>query len=55
MHQAKKEAEANQELLTENYLELQQIMAMGNTTKVYFGPKLPGFYVDRSSAVETRN
>ena len=41
--QATKEAEANSELLTESYLELQQIMAMGNTSKVYFGPQLPSF------------
>lgn len=53
-YRATKEAEANGELLTEQYLELQQILAMGNTTKVYFGPKLPGFYVDRSSTPAPR-
>ena len=52
--QATKEAEANNELLTDQYLELQQIIAMGNSSKVYFGNSLPSFYVDRSSTPAPR-
>lgn len=53
-YRATKEAEANNELLTDQYLELQQIIAMGNSSKVYFGNSLPSFYVDRSSTPAPR-
>ena len=42
-------AEANKRRLTPEYLQLVQIQAMANATKVYFGEKLPSMYVDRTS------
>ncbi|CAM9363392.1 unnamed protein product [Ectocarpus sp. 8 AP-2014] len=41
-----KEAESNDRLLTDNFLEYSRILSMGNTSKVYFGEKLPGVFVD---------
>lgn len=41
-------AKANQDLLTPEYLQLRHIEAMGNTSKVFFGERLPSFYVDKS-------
>eukprot|EP00752_Nemacystus_decipiens_P010369 g9239.t1 len=41
-----KEADSNDRLLTDNFLEYSRILSMGNTSKVYFGEKLPGVFVD---------
>jgi len=43
-----KEAEANQALLTENYLNYMHILALSNNTKVYFGDKIPNMYIDKT-------
>lgn len=48
-YRAEKESEANQQLLTPEYLQLQHILAVGNNSKVFFGPSIPSMYVDRSS------
>lgn len=44
-----KEAEANEKLLTAEYLEYMHILAMSNNTKVYFGDKIPNMYIDKTS------
>ncbi|CAN0414144.1 unnamed protein product [Pylaiella littoralis] len=41
-----KEADSNDRLLTDSFLEYSRILSMGNTSKVYFGEKLPGVFVD---------
>jgi len=42
-----KEAEANQALLTQAYLEYMNILSVANNTKVYFGEKIPSMYIDK--------
>ncbi len=41
-----KEAESNQLLLTKEFLELKRYEAMANNQKVYFGPDIPGTFVN---------
>jgi len=43
-----KEAEANQNLLTESYLEYMHILALSNNTKVYFGEKIPNLFMNKN-------
>merc|ERR1719312_2130414 len=40
-----KQAEANQLLLTKEYLELKRVEAMSINNKVYFGPNIPSMFV----------
>lgn len=41
LYKAQKKAEANELLLTENYLKLQQIISQSSISKIYFGEKIP--------------
>lgn len=43
-------AEADEKRLTPQFLQLTQIQALANASKVYFGDKLPSMYVDRPTA-----
>ena len=45
-----KEAEANEKLLTDPYIEYMRILSLANNTKVYFGDKLPSIYVDKTTS-----
>jgi len=45
-YKIQKQAEANQLLLTTEYLELKRIEAMANNNKVYFGPDIPNMFID---------
>jgi regulator of protease activity HflC (stomatin/prohibitin superfamily) len=40
-------AEADEKRLTPAFLQLTQIQALANASKVYFGDKLPNMYIDR--------
>ena len=46
-YRAMKEAEANREKLTPEYIQYMQILAMSNNTKVYFGEKIPNMMISR--------
>lgn len=48
MYAAQREAESNRMLLTPEFLKLEAMRAIGNTTKVYFGDHLPKLFVDPS-------
>jgi len=45
-YRVQREAEANRLLLTPEMLQLEAVRALANNTKVYFGDKLPGVFVD---------
>jgi len=45
-YKIQKQAEANQLLLTKEYLEMKRIEAMANNNKVYFGPDIPNMFID---------
>jgi len=45
-YQITKQAEANRLLYTEEYLRALLYMSMGNNTKIYFGDKIPGIFID---------
>lgn len=47
-YEKSQEAKTNDMLLTDKYLELQSISAMGSISKVYFGEKIPNFFSDGS-------
>jgi len=44
-YRIQKQAEANQLLLTKEYLELQKYSSLTNNQKVYFGPDIPSMFV----------
>eukprot|EP00088_Acartia_fossae_P018386 TRINITY_DN20624_c0_g1_i10.p1 TRINITY_DN20624_c0_g1~~TRINITY_DN20624_c0_g1_i10.p1 ORF type:complete len:332 (+),score=73.26 TRINITY_DN20624_c0_g1_i10:48-1043(+) len=46
-----KQAEANAELLTANYLELKRIEAISNNNKIYFGQDLPKMFLNPQESV----
>jgi hypothetical protein len=46
-YRALKEAEANSLRLTDAFLQYTQIRSLSNTTKIYFGEKLPSVFMDR--------
>lgn len=48
LYRAKKEAEANQLLLTPQLLQLETVRALANNTKIYFGEKIPSMFLDPS-------
>lgn len=41
----KKQAEANKQLLTKEYLELKKYEALGHNNKIYFGNDIPTMFV----------
>jgi len=43
-YRLKQEAEANNLLLTKDYLEYMRAMAIANQTKIYFGDKIPSMF-----------
>ncbi|XP_050523993.1 erlin-1-like [Daktulosphaira vitifoliae] len=45
-YRKKKEAEANQLLLTKEFLEMKRIESLGNNTKLYYGPNLPKIFLE---------
>eukprot|EP01116_Phalansterium_solitarium_P023848 TRINITY_DN8549_c0_g1_i1.p1 TRINITY_DN8549_c0_g1~~TRINITY_DN8549_c0_g1_i1.p1 ORF type:complete len:317 (+),score=72.05 TRINITY_DN8549_c0_g1_i1:66-1016(+) len=45
-YKLQKAAEANKALMTEEYLKVEMIRAIGNTTKVYFGPSVNAMYLE---------
>jgi len=45
-YKVQKAAEANQLLLTPQYLQLEMIRSIGNSTKVYFGPSIQAMYLE---------
>jgi len=45
-YRTEREAEANKLRLTPELLQLEAVRALANNTKVYFGEKLPGLFVD---------
>jgi len=45
-YKVQKQAEANQLLLTGEYLELKRIEAMSTNNKVYFGPDIPNMFIN---------
>jgi len=45
-YSSEREAEANKLRLTPELLQLEAVRALANNTKVYFGEKLPGLFVD---------
>merc|ERR1719167_1982549 len=47
-----KQAEANQLLLTKEYLELKRVEAMSINNKVYFGPNIPSMFVSEEKDVK---
>merc|ERR1719411_634780 len=47
-----KQAEANQLLLTKEYLDLKKIEAMSVNNKVYFGPDIPNMFISEKDAVK---
>ena len=47
-NKSQREAESNRMLLTPEFLKLEAMRAIGNTTKVYFGDHLPKLFVDPS-------
>ena len=44
-YKTKMEAEANHELLTAEYIELQRAMSIANNTKIYFGTDIPSMFL----------
>ena len=44
-----KEADSNQALLTQPFLEYMHILALSNNTKVYFGDKMPSLFIEKQS------
>ena len=44
-YQTKMEAEANRELLTQEYIELRRAMSIANNTKIYFGSDIPSMFL----------
>jgi len=46
LYAAQREAESNSALLTPEYIQLAAVRAIGNTTKVYFGERLPSIFLD---------
>lgn len=49
------QAQANQLLLTPQYIELKKYEAIASNNKIYFGEKIPNIFVDNgfSSSFET--
>lgn len=45
-YKIQKQAEANQLLLSTDYLEMKRIDAMASNNKVYFGPNIPNMFID---------
>jgi len=45
-YKSQKAAEINKLLLTPEYLKLELVKSIGNTTKVYFGPSLNSMYLE---------
>ncbi len=48
-YRVEKQAEANRLLLTQEFLELKRIEALAANQKVYFGPDIPGTFVNTES------
>lgn len=46
LYQKGLEAQSNEQLLTPEYLQMLSIKMMANIHKIYFGEKIPNFYVD---------
>lgn len=46
-YRAMKEAEANKERLTNEFLEYTRILSFSNNTKIYFGDKIPSVYLQQ--------
>lgn len=46
LYAAQREAEANRALITPEFIQLESVRAIGNTTKVYFGDRLPSIFLD---------
>merc|ERR1719290_467811 len=53
-YKVQKQAEANQLLLTGEYLELKRIEAMSTNNKVYFGPDIPNMFITEDSTKDTK-
>jgi regulator of protease activity HflC (stomatin/prohibitin superfamily) len=45
-YKIQKQAEANQLLLTKEFLELKKIEAMEKNNKIYFGPDIPNMFIE---------
>jgi len=50
-YRAEREAESNALRLTPAYLQLEYARAIGNNTKIYFGPSIPSMFVDLQGGV----
>jgi len=50
-YRVSREAEANKLLLTPQLLQLESVRALSNNTKVFWGDRLPGVYVDGAALV----
>merc|ERR1719290_564589 len=53
-YKIQKQAEANNLLLTKEYLELKRIEAMSSNNKVYFGPDIPNMFIQAPGEEATR-
>jgi len=53
-YKVQKQAEANNLLLTKEYLELKRIEAMSSNNKVYFGPDIPNMFIQAPGEEATR-
>jgi regulator of protease activity HflC (stomatin/prohibitin superfamily) len=49
LYRATKEAEANRERLTPEFLQLEAVRALASNTKVFWGDRLPSIYADGAS------
>lgn len=49
LYRASKEAEANRERLTPQFLQLEAVRALANNTKVFWGDSLPSLFADGAS------
>jgi len=52
-YKALKDADANAQRLTPQYLEFQRIQSMGNVKKVYFGKELPDMFASKQAVQQT--
>ena len=52
-YKALKDADANAQRLTPEYLEFQRIQSMGNVKKVYFGKELPDMFASKGSSASS--
>lgn len=60
LYATKKNAEANELLLTPEYLELKHYEAIGNRTKVYYGPDIPSavnfhYFANKDASCNNKN